>query len=81
QKVLRNENVICQSPKSCFQEAFRLEMVVDHPDWIRMLEDRNLAVHSYDEKLARSIYKRLSDYVPLFDSLFTALKNRSRLVK
>lgn len=74
QKALREEQVICNSPKSCFQESFHVGTVEDNQDWIAMLEDRNLAVHSYDEKLAQSIYKRLPKYVPLFEELLTGLK-------
>jgi nucleotidyltransferase substrate binding protein (TIGR01987 family) len=76
QKVLRDEQIICQSPKSCLQEAFNLEIIDDDQDWINMLEDRNLAVHSYDEELAKSIFKRLPRYVPLFDLLLKGLKMR-----
>lgn len=76
QKVLRDEQIICQSPRACFQEVFLLGIVVDHPTWTRMLEDRNLAVHSYDEKLAKSIYKRLPRYTPLFEQLYAGLKQR-----
>lgn len=76
QKTLREEQIMCQSPKSCFQEAMTATLIKDDPQWIRMLEDRNLAVHSYDEKLAKSIYKRLPNYLPLFEELHTSLKHR-----
>lgn len=76
QKTLREEQIVCQSPKSCFQEAMTANLIQDDPQWICMLEDRNLAVHSYDEKLAMAIYYRLPNYVPLFEDLYASLKHR-----
>ena len=40
-----------------------------------MLEDRNRTAHTYDETLAKDVYRRLSGYLPLFQSLSTALGN------
>ena len=38
-----------------------------------MLEDRNLTVHTYDEKLADDVYSRLPAHLTLFEAIATAL--------
>lgn len=72
QKFLREQNIVCRSPKECFQEAFRFGLVEDNPRWIEMFEDRNKTVHTYDEKFADEVYGRMPQYL----ELLTTLKNK-----
>ena len=51
-------------PKEILQEAFSVNLIENEQIWIRMLRDRNMTSHTYDEKLADEIYKRIQDYVP-----------------
>jgi len=71
---LRNEGVICLSPKNCFREAFKYGIIEDNPLWFRMIEDRNLTVHTYDEEIAKRIYKNIKDYIPLFEEILTGVQ-------
>lgn len=73
QKTLRAEGILCRSPKACFQEAFALQLIQDNPLWIRMLEDRNLTVHTYNDATAQRIYDHLLDYQRLFQELLDNL--------
>ena len=73
QRFLRAQGIACRSPKHCLQEAFAFGLVGDDPLWIRMLDDRNLTVHTYDERLAQRIYENLKEYLPLFEQLRQAL--------
>jgi len=73
QRFFRIQGVPCRSPKQCLQEAFAFGLVQDNPLWIRMLEDRNLTVHTYNEKTAQKIYNNLKDYLPLFSQLHQGL--------
>ena len=68
-KFLQTQGIVCRSPKSCFQEGFKLDLIRDDFLWIKMMEDRNLTAHTYDEKTADQIYDHLSDYLKLFSSL------------
>lgn len=70
---LGNKGLVCRSPRDCFAEAFRLGLVADDPLWLKMIEDRNLSVHTYNEKLADDIYGRLPNYLRLFEELKAAL--------
>jgi len=68
-----DQGIVCRSPRDCFAEAFRLGLVSDSPLWLKMIEDRNLAVHTYNEKLADDIYGRLNEYLRLFRELNDSL--------
>jgi len=73
QRLLREQGVLCHSPKGCLREAFTCGLVRDSPLWIRMIEDRNLTVHTYNERTAVAIYRNLEEYVPLFEELLQGL--------
>ena len=50
------------TPSERVQKAFA-ENLIPTPEeadrWLRMLEDRNLTSHAYDEALARQIYRHI----------------------
>jgi len=71
---LGSKGIICRSPRECFAEAFRLGLIADNPLWLKMIEDRNLSVHTYNEKLADDIYGRLKDHLQLFGELNDSIK-------
>jgi len=73
QKRLREDGITCRSPKQCLKEAFSFGLIKDNPLWLQMLEDRNLTVHTYKQELAKEIFGRLPNYVPLFERLLQAL--------
>jgi nucleotidyltransferase substrate binding protein (TIGR01987 family) len=68
-KLLEARGIACNSPRDCFEKAFHAGAIQDDPLWLKMIEDRNLSVHTYDEQLAEDIYGRLKDYLPLFRGL------------
>jgi nucleotidyltransferase substrate binding protein (TIGR01987 family) len=65
QSQARNEGLECQSPRSCLKTAVQLGLIEHDEAWLKMLEDRNLAVHTYKEKYADEIYGRLPSYARL----------------
>jgi len=69
-----NKGIVCRSPRDCFAEMFRLGLVADDPVWLKMIDDRNLSVHTYNEKLAEEIYARLKGYSRLFGQLNASLR-------
>lgn len=74
QQKLRAEGIICRSPKECLKEAFTFGLVQDDPAWMRMMDDRNLTTHTYNEKTAKEIFGRLPEYLPLFEGLVQKFK-------
>ena len=71
---LGSRGIVCQSPRDCFMELFRVGLVPDNPGWVRMIGDRNLSVHTYNERLAEELYGRLGDYLVLFRALKRSLE-------
>lgn len=79
QRHMREQGILCHSPKGCFREAFSCGMVADSPLWTRMIEDRNRTVHTYDEDTAIAIYRNLKEYEPLFRELLEGLRRASNM--
>lgn len=71
QKYLREERIICRSPRQCLKEAFKLGLIEDNPKWLEMIDDRNLTSHTYKEETAQEIFKRLPDYLRFLEELAT----------
>ncbi|MCK5475202.1 MAG: nucleotidyltransferase substrate binding protein [Candidatus Pacebacteria bacterium] len=69
QKFLREQEIICRSPKECLKEAFKFGLIEDDPKWFEMMKDRNLTVHTYNETTAEEVYNRLPNYLEIFESL------------
>jgi len=76
QRFLREQGILCRSPRECLEEAFKFGLIRDNAVWLRAFEDRNAIVHTYDEKLADEIYDHFKDYEKLFKELANALKMR-----
>ncbi|MEJ5299601.1 MAG: HI0074 family nucleotidyltransferase substrate-binding subunit [Thermodesulforhabdaceae bacterium] len=68
---LERDGIICRSPRSCIREFFSLGLISEEEIQIlfRMLEDRNLTVHTYLEEIAEEIYSRLGEYVGLLKDI------------
>lgn len=73
QERSRSEGMDCQSPKGCLKLAYKNGWITEEQGWIAMLEDRNRTAHTYDEALAKDVYRRFPNYLPLFRALERAL--------
>ncbi len=62
------------SPKAAIQKGFIAGVVTDEDEWLMMLDDRNLTVHTYDEKTACEIFQRLSGHLSAFGMLLDHIK-------
>lgn len=66
---LADQGFVCNSPKSCLQQAFSFGLIKDNTLWIDIVNDRNDAVHTYKEKFAAHLYSKLKHYLKLFRQL------------
>lgn len=64
------------SPRDSVRTAFQLGVIQEHSDWFRMLEDRNLTSHTYNEATAETIYSHLSTYLGLIRQAHAELTQR-----
>lgn len=61
--------IICKSPNECFQQAY-IQGIINYSDvWIKMAKERNESVHTYKEELAEALYKKLPEFLKLFQEL------------
>jgi len=75
-EFLRLRGLECNSPKSCFKEAFKEGIILeeDEETVFDMIVLRNQLVHIYDEEMAREIYSKIKD--KKFLTVFKNIINR-----
>lgn len=63
------------SPKAAIRQAFAYGMIEDADGWVRLMNDRNLTSHVYDERTAEEIFRRIETvYLALFDAALVSMK-------
>jgi nucleotidyltransferase substrate binding protein (TIGR01987 family) len=55
--------ILCNSPKSCFREGFKLELYDDKMTelFLQMTDERNETAHTYNENNADRIYQNIKE--------------------
>ena len=68
---LEEEGFTPVSPRETIKLAFQSGLIVDGHLWMEALKDRNLTVHTYEEKIAIAVEKKIRDfYFPILEKLF-----------
>ncbi len=69
--LLEREGIICRSPRTCFKELFSAGFIDEETarELLKMVEDRNLTVDTYREKVAEEIFNRLPGYLKALEKL------------
>ena len=69
-----------RSPSAAFKEAFYQGWMGQNDEndniWIKMLKDRNLTSHTYNEDLAQEIAERIEIYYPVLNETYNYLKSK-----
>ena len=78
QRILKEEGVIASSPMQIFREAFKAELISDFDLWAKLLKQRNLTVHTYNEKTANEVFESAKIFPKEVETLITVLKKRSK---
>lgn len=74
---LTEKGVVANFPKDTIKEAFAYEIIEDGEIWIKMLEDRNLTSHTYDEQKANQVvYEITNNYFPALKQIYSYLKDK-----
>jgi nucleotidyltransferase substrate binding protein (TIGR01987 family) len=62
---LEEEGFAVASPRDAIKQAFQVGLLEDGHVWIEALKDRNLTVHTYEEKIAIAVEQKIRDsYFP-----------------
>lgn len=79
--LIEREGIVCNSPKSCFREAFKMHLLNEGESMkaLYMTDDRNMTTHTYHEDVAEEIYKELAGYYGLMNRIYTNIVRDSGL--
>ena len=71
---LESQEIIVKSPREAIKSAYQIELIDNGHIWIDALSDRNLTVHTYDEKMAKRMVKDIIDiYFPELKKFYEKL--------
>ncbi len=70
------EGIDCNSPRSCFREAFAQDLISYDEGWMQLVDLRNETVHAYDEAFADIVYAQLPKALELFQELLNGLSEK-----
>lgn len=75
-RLLMHHGITSSTPRQSIAEAYRKGFLNVDDIWIKMIEDRNLTVHTYDESFANEMSKRIEgQYLSLFDDFLSFLQS------
>lgn len=73
---LEAEGVEANFPRQVLQQAYKDSWIKDETLWLNVLNDRNMAAHTYNQDLAQKIYANIKAYYPEFRRLLSLLQSR-----
>lgn len=74
---LLKQGVEVSFPREVIKEAFAYEIIDNGEIWIKMLDDRNLTVHTYDEAKANAVISDIKNiYFSEIEQLYNYLKGK-----
>lgn len=75
---LEEEGFQVASPRGAVKQAFQSGLIRDGHTWLEALKDRNLTVHTYEEKIAVEVESRIRKfYYPVLAGLFRDFSGRA----
>ncbi len=77
QRVLKDNEVFAESPKTVFKELGRLGWIENVEDWIEFQRSRNETNHEYGAALAKKSLKLARRFYPLAKQLLKILLEKS----
>lgn len=73
---LLHEGIDAKTPRSVFQESFKLGWLKGGDElWTRMIDDRNMTSHTYDQQKALEVYGNLGSYLSAFETLVLQIES------
>ena len=72
---LEYQGILVDTPRDVLKQAYKLELIEENEQWLTIIEFRNLTTHTYNEKIANEIYKKLPLYEKEFSLLLSKFKN------
>lgn len=73
QEYIRDQGFDCKSPKNCFREAAKIDLIKNPEIWFEHLKARNLIAHTYSEALSNRVYRQAVKFPKEIDKLLNEL--------
>ena len=77
QRVLKDNEILAETPKIIFKELGRLNWINNVEEWIEFQKMRILTSHEYGKVLAEKSYTLSKTFLPLAKTLLSILKSKS----
>ena len=76
--LFEKEGIECRSPKSCIREFFAATDTDENDTrtMLEMVDDRNLATHTYHEALADEIFQSIGSYIEVLQKISAYIQTR-----
>lgn len=75
QAYIQDQGFDCKSPKNCFREAAKMDLIENPEAWFEYLEARNLIAHTYNEQIANRVYGKAIDFPKEIDEVLKMIKD------
>ena len=80
QAVLKANSVMAAetgSPREIVKLGFKFGFVNEDEAWLKMLKDRNVAVHIYNEDVVGEVIRRIIEvYIPAFENFSKIMEKK-----
>ncbi len=74
---LESEGFAPKTPRDTLKQAFQSGLLADGQSWMKMLDDRNLMAHVYDDSESQKVERLIRVYYfPQLKALYATLKAR-----
>lgn len=73
-RILKHKGIIANNPRDVFREAAQQGLITQVDTWFTFLENRNLTIHVYNEKIAEKIYNGLAQFNSEIDKLLAVIQ-------
>ncbi len=74
--LLERDGIECRSPKGCMRDFFGAGYISETQIslLLQMIDDRNLATHTYHESLANNIFSHIPLYLSLLQAIYDTMQ-------
>ena len=75
-QALLADQIEVRYPKEAFGQAYRVGWLDEEDIWLRMIADRNLVAHTYNEAMAQALLGHVPGYLVALEGLRRFLRER-----
>lgn len=69
QAILQENGIEAYGPKGSIREAAKLGLINNPKTWLDFLKARNLTTHTYEEDIAKKVYKKAKSFSQVSETL------------